>query len=103
VADTKDPMLVATPDATRELFNRLSSVSAGFSAEQVVGAAANLLINAIRQSQGTRQSAEVRFDEVFGQMKQILVNHYDSTGRKRGIFPYPQVIELAHFKNKPGV
>lgn len=95
--NTKDPLLLATPDYTRELFNRFSKAADGFSAEDAIGAAANVLINAIRQSQPTRAQAEKRFDELFGRSKQVLVNHYDTIGRKRGIFPYDQVIEMDVF------
>lgn len=91
---SKDPLTLATPDRQRELFTRMSAVADGFGADDVVGAAVNLLVNAIRQSQPTRRQAEVRFDELFGRTKQILVDHYDALGRKRGVFPYDQVVEM---------
>ncbi len=89
-----DPLTLATPNRQRELFELISRASDGFSAEDVLGAAANMLINAVRQSQPTRARAETRFDELFGRSKQVLVDHYDSLGRKRGIFPYDQTIEV---------
>lgn len=91
---TKDPLAIATPDYQRELFGRFSKAADGFSAEDAIGAAVNVLINAIRQSQPTRGQAEVRFNELFGRSKQVLLDHYDSIGRKRGIFPYDQVISV---------
>jgi hypothetical protein len=101
---TKDPLVLATPNRQRELFDRMSKTADGYSAEDVIGAAANMLINAIRQSQPTRRQAEVRFDELFGRSKQVLVDHYDTLGRKRGVFPYDQVIEmpLVAMKRKSG-
>jgi hypothetical protein len=75
----------------------MSQASSGFAMDDVIGAAANILINAIRQSQPTQAKAEIRFDELFGRSKQALVDHYDSLGRKRGIFPYDQVIEVPKF------
>jgi hypothetical protein len=97
MAETKDPLLLASPTAQRELFERFCRDASGFPTDLVIGAAANVLINAIRQSQTTRQNAEIRFDELFGQMKSVLVDHYDSVGRKRGVFPFPQVIDMALF------
>lgn len=91
---TKDPLYIATPNRQKELFDLMSKTAHGFTAEDVIGAAANLLINAIRQTQPTRRQAEVRFDELFGRSKQVLVDHYDTLGRKRGIFPYDQVINV---------
>jgi hypothetical protein len=94
---SKDPLVLATPNRQRELFDRMSKTADGYSAEDVIGAAANMLINAIRQSQPTRRQAEIRFDELFGRSKAVLVDHYDTLGRKRGLFPYDQVIEAALF------
>lgn len=98
--NSKDPMLLATPDNTRILFDRMSRAADGFSADQVVGAAANLLVNGIRQSYASRQQAAARFDELSAQLKTMLMDHYDSTGRKKGIFPYPQEILMSTVKFK---
>lgn len=91
---TKDPMLLATPDHAQELFKRFGQVANGFQRDDVVNAAVNILVNAIRQHCRTRQQAEQAFDELFGRTKQVLVDHYDQLGRKRGIFPFDQVIEM---------
>lgn len=89
----KDPLRQATPNAAQELFQRFAQeASSGFQRDAVIGAAANLLINALRQEHTTRGAAERAFDEIFGKMKTVLVNHYDSLGRKRGIFPYDQTL-----------
>jgi hypothetical protein len=92
----KDPMLAA-PDPQLELFNRFCREANGFPADLAIGAAANVIVNGLRQSHGSRQEAERRFDELFGRMKSLLVEHYDMLGRKRGVFPYNQVIEMKHF------
>ena len=99
---TKDPMLAATPDASRVLFDTFSQNASGFLREDVLAAAVNLLINAIRQTAKTRPEAERIFDEMFGTTKQMLVNHYDTLGRKRGVFPYDQTITVPflEFQNK---
>jgi hypothetical protein len=90
---TTDPLLKKAGTAQLELFKQYAQASDGFPTEAVVGAAANVIINAIRQTHQTRAQAEVRFDELFGQMKAILLDHYDSLGRKKGIFPYTQTIQ----------
>ena len=85
------------PDRQRELFNKFSATATGHTAGDVIGAAINLLINAIRQSAPDWQKAEALFDEHLGISKQLLKDHYDSHGRKKGIFPYDQTIAVAHF------
>jgi hypothetical protein len=89
-----DPINNVEP-AQLVLFKKLVEQARGHSAEQVAGAAANLIVNALRQTYPTRDAAEVAFNELFGKTKQILMDHYDSTGRKKGIFPYNQVIHAA--------
>lgn len=97
---TKDPLLKASEDAQRALFENMSKVANGFSVEHVIGASANMLINAIRQSQSTRGKAETQFDELFGRMKAVLLDHYDGLGRKRGVFPYTQTIHANLFSSR---
>lgn len=96
----KDPLLKSGPDQQRELFNTFCKVSHGFSAEDVTGAAINLLINGVRQAHATREKAMAALDEKAAKAKELLAAHYDSTGRKNGIFPFHQIIHAAHFTNK---
>lgn len=95
---TKDPIALSSSDSERELFTRFSREANGFSKDAVIGAAVNMLLNAMRQSCQTRNKAEIAFDDLFGRAKSILVDHYDSLGRKRGIFPYDQIINVSHFR-----
>ena len=90
----KDPLLLAGDATHKELFTRFSRQCDGFQTSAVIDAAANIIINAIRQAHSTRGSAEMAFDELFGRMKSLLVEHYDYLGRKRGVFAYDQNIEL---------
>ena len=101
IGGKSDP-LNQRPDAERELFTRMSQLSSGFPHEAVVGAAANVLLNAIRQNKATRQQAELAFDELFGKLKAILVDHYDGAGRRRSVFPHPQTIEMPMIRFKKG-
>jgi hypothetical protein len=93
---TKDPMLLATPDQQKQLFDAFCSVANGFSAEQVLGAAANLLVNAIRQAHPTQRGALARLDELSAKTKALLAEHYDAMGKRRNVFPFHQVIEVPH-------
>jgi hypothetical protein len=90
-----DPLL-KLPE--RELFEALSRLCAGRSAAEVANAAANLIVNCIRQTQPTRGHAEMAFDSVFGRTKAVLMEHYDSRGRKKGIFPFDQVVVMPRFE-----
>lgn len=94
---TKDPIQKSGPPGQLELFNRYSHMANGFPANDVINASMNMIINALRQACPTKDKAEIAFDELFGQAKQLLMNHYDSTGRKKGIFPYDQIINVPHF------
>ena len=60
----KDPLRKNGPDQQKLLFDRFTKEANGFSTEEVIGAAVNLVLNALRQAHGTRRSAETRFDEL---------------------------------------
>ena len=89
----KDP-LNNTPDAERALFSALAKVANGFTSDQVVGAALNLVVNAIRQANATDKGALDAADRAHAAMRKILVSHYDNTGKRRNVFPFHQVIEM---------
>jgi len=95
IGGTSDP-LVQRPNAERELFVQLSKVCRGFPFDAVQGAAANILLNVLRQKHASRRQAEAAFDELFGKLKSILVAHYDGAGKRRSVFPHHQVIEVPH-------
>lgn len=85
-------LLLDTPDNARELFNQFSQISHGFSTLDVVNAALNVLVNAIRQAEPTRQGAERVWDECVARSKGVLLDGYNSAGRKKGIYPYTQTL-----------
>lgn len=90
----KDP-LARNEEAGRELFKMMGRVCNGFNQEAVVTAAANLLINSIRQQHKGRRHAEAHFDELTAKLKGILMDHYDPvTGNRRNIFPFTQNINI---------
>lgn len=93
----KDPILKTGPKVEGELFRALSLCCDGFPSDIVINAAANMLINAVRQTKSTRIEAEKYMDELINRSKTILLDHhYDSVGRRKGIFPYDQYIFVEH-------
>lgn len=85
-----DP-LKAGPEAGRVLMERFARSADEFPPAAVIDAAANLLVNAIRQSFPSRGAALTFYDELFGRTKTLLESHYDSvTGRRRQVFAHTQ-------------
>jgi hypothetical protein len=92
--DKTDPLTNA-PDAGKALFDQLNYASREFPYEAVINAAGNLLLNVLRQRNGSRSEADKDSSEMFGRLKAILMAHYDNaTGRRRSVFPFKQVIEM---------
>jgi|SRR6185369_6072496 len=93
-----DPIFKSGPEAERKLFEALAKVAAQFNLprKMVAGAAANVMIGAIRQEFATKSEAEKYFDELFGRTKSLLLEqHYDSvTGKRRSVFAFTQTVEL---------
>lgn len=80
------------------LFRLFSQQAVGKNVDAVMGAAINVLINAIRQNYELRKDAEAKIDELFGRAKMLLLaNHYDSvTGKRRSVFPHTQIVRMAY-------
>jgi hypothetical protein len=96
----KDPMIKSSPDRQRELFKQFSAVANGFSAEEVLGAAANMFVNALRQAHATQRGALDSLDRLTAQTKNLLASHYDAMGKRRNVFPFHQVLEATHFDDR---
>lgn len=91
----------AAPDPQLQLARIFSAAADGCQASDVINAAANLIINGMRQTYSDRSRAESEFTEIFGRTKQALLDHYDSvTGKRKNIFPHTQVISPQPFVNK---
>jgi hypothetical protein len=88
-----DPLKDAD-ETRRELFSRFSKASNQFTHRDVVYAAANLILNSIRQSCPTQKEAEALVDEMTAHMKRTLLDqHYFPSGQRRNVFPFHQIIE----------
>lgn len=96
LVNPKDP-LHQNPDAEKALFDALAKVCNGFASEQVVGAALNLVVNAIRQANATDKGALNAADAAHAAIRRILVAHYDNVGKRRNIFPFHQKVEVPFF------
>ena len=92
----KDPLTRDSDAARRELMRRMAEAGNGMPLEAVLDAAANMVVNALRQSCATRGDAMTAFDALTPKIKAILADQYDSLGRKRGVFAFDQVIAMPH-------
>lgn len=89
----RDPLKAKTDKARRELFKRLSKQCNGFTQRDVVYAALNLILNAIRQECASARQAESYFDEMAYKGKATLLGeHYSRLGARRNVFPFDQHI-----------
>jgi len=101
--NNKDP-LNAGPEAGRVLLERFGLAANEFPLQVVIDAAANLLINAIRQSVPKRTAALAYYDELFGRCKTALAAHYDAvTGDRRNIFAHTQHVVMDLHKDPKGL
>lgn len=101
--DKIDPLTDTAPEAGHVLFQRLSAACKDFPHEAVVNAAANLLLNVLRQRNESRGLAERDYNDMFGRLKSVLLAHYDGpTGKRRSVFPFHQVIrpDFISFRDK---
>lgn len=95
-----DPLHKA-PLSERELFERMAKTCNGFSHEQVMGAAVNIVINALRQGNQSQKAALAALDEITAKARSSLASHYDSMGKRRNVFPFHQTIEMPMFDARP--
>jgi len=105
LGNPNDPLHRHLYDNPKELFVRMCAASNGFSTEDVIGAASNVIVNALRQAHSTDRSAMASLDEHVAKVKGILADHYDrATGkRKNGIFPFDQIIQAPHLVDEDKV
>ena len=85
----------------KELYGKLCQVASGFPMDAVTACAFNLLIQGIRQTYGNRNAAAARIDDLCGQLKQAVDDHYDSvTGKRKNIFAFDQRVVMPMFYDK---
>lgn len=98
--NSKDPLNRSHVNQ-RELFDKFVRTAGGFTTEHVVGAAINLVVNALRQAHPTQRGALQSFDELAAKTRALLADHYDGTGSRQNIFPFHQIVEVP-LLHKPG-
>jgi hypothetical protein len=103
MTNPRDPMSKLASGNGRALFGTISRACDQFSSQDVINAAVMLLVNALRGAYPTRAAAAAAYDEIAAKAKTFLLEaHYDSLGRKKGIFPYDQHIHPPHFLDRDG-
>lgn len=79
----------------RALFDAFARAANGCSREAVVGAAANVIANALRQSHKQRGEAEEELDALVASIKRGMARHYGEDGkRKERILVLPPIFEV---------
>lgn len=83
------------PTSSIALFERFSRAADGYPADNALDASFNVIINALRQAYSSREKASLAWDELTAKAKGHLMECYDSSGRKKGIYPYHQIIRVS--------
>ena len=92
--ESVDP-LTQGPGAGRELFSRFSRECAkGFSRDDCIGAAANLIMNALRQDHPQHKNADEALTRLLERCRATLAEHYNLNGSRKSIFPFDQIISV---------
>jgi hypothetical protein len=90
----KEDPLKKQDDTRRELFGRMSKAANNFDQRDVVYAAVNLILNAIRQQCPKQKQAEAMLDEMMAHAKRTLLDqHYFPSGQRRSVYPFHQIVE----------
>ena len=77
------------------LFEHITRQLNGVPLPAVGNLAVNILVNAIRQSEGTHKGAENMIDTLVSRAKTALFAQYDSvTGKRRAVLPAAQVVQM---------
>ena len=79
------------------LFEAMGACAAGHPQEEVLSAAMNIVLNALRQNVSRRDEVIYQANELFGRSMELLLEHYDPvSNRRRSVVPFDQVISPAH-------
>jgi len=94
LANPLDP-LNSVSEQERKLFIAMDAQAKDVPLNIVIGAALNIIVNAVRISQQNRANAESLWDNSCGVGKELLLKNYDSvTGQRRNVFAFTQIVEM---------
>lgn len=77
-----DPLRKRIPRNTEELVNRFATAADGVTADMLIGASMTMFLSALRNTHRNRAKVEERFNDLVGQARQVLLDHYDGTTGK---------------------
>ena len=99
-----DPLWLAGNENDQELFKKMAECCRQRPRESAVQAAYYIIINAIRQDIDNIDKAEWAWNELNGRAKQLLIDHYDATTKRRkNIFPFNQHVTPSLFVDPEAV
>ena len=93
-------------DSAKALFNAFGGFATGHSPDDVISAALNLVLNAIRQGTPQRSAAIAKFGDLYGRSMEALMEHYDPvTNRPPVHVPLGHQVDrvLARVRLAPGL
>ncbi len=90
-----DPLKMG-PEAGLEVYKRYQRASIGFPYDLVTNAAANIILNVLRQSHKKKSKADDALRQLLERMRGVLDDHYDHAGNRRSIFPFNQNIDVGN-------
>lgn len=93
----QDPTRNVSSSNPRALFQKFGACANGFGYDDVIDAASNLIINALRQKHTKRRDALEAYSLLTNKVGDLLSAHYDSsTGNRKNIFPFTQTVNATH-------
>jgi hypothetical protein len=90
-----DPINKASLETEADLFRQICQLCSQLPSETVLNMSRNLAVNVIRQTRSNWTEAEATMNMLFQGNLELLSRHYNTTsGRKNGLFPFNQIIEM---------
>ena len=96
---TKDPLLDMAAEGQIRLMQKFGKLASGSSQEVVMGAALNIITNALRQTYPNRLQAVSRYEELIARGREILAEQYNAAGKRKEGVPFTQHIHVPLLKD----
>ena len=99
--NSKDPLNNSAEVRQQSLIEKMSRVSDGYSAQDIIVVAMTMMIRCLRQCYPNKVAAGAKFTEHYNRAMQLLMDHYDGVNkRKQGLFPFNQTVSARIDLNK---